>query len=290
MNGPVTISVTRTGCPDPLDFVRSGCDVVAGQSWTSIVPPGLCIGLATDCRLHLEADGRPLQSFSAPMGFLVATAQPIPMMHQAQSDGALFCAHLHLPLDSARALFETMEPERAVIASLSGRSAPECCLWRTTPALLSLMRSVCHCPYAGATREFYLQGKALEFLALSLDAARRGDARRTQALTAADHEGLLAARDILLAEYADPPSLEALGRRVGMSVTRLTAGFRRLFGSSIVAFIQEHRLRLAYDALASGRVTVAQAAYDAGYLPSSFSTLFRRRYGVPPSALRARHL
>jgi AraC family transcriptional activator of pyochelin receptor len=280
--------VTRSPAPHGLDVVRVTGTVSDGQDWTSDIPPGLTVGIATDCVLELEADGTPVSRFAGPMGFLIANAQSIPVLHRARSDGSLTATHLHLPTEAALALLRRSPTARGVLAALMGKATLDWQFWRTSPGLLTLARSIGHCPYDGAARELYLQGKALEFLALSLDASGQHEERRPAALTMGERDRLHTARGILLAEYADPPKLDALGRRVGMSVSRLTAGFRRLFGTSILEFLQEHRLNLAHDALASGRLSVSEAAWEAGYQPSSFSALFRRRFGVPPSAVRTR--
>jgi AraC family transcriptional activator of pyochelin receptor len=38
--------------------------------------------------------------------------------------------------------------------------------------------------------------------------------------------------------------------------------------------------------IASGEASVAVAAFRVGYSPAHFSSAFRKRFGIPPSALR----
>ena len=48
----------------------------------------------------------------------------------------------------------------------------------------------------------------------------------------------------------------------------------------------EQRLQQAYAMIASGEASVAVAAFKVGYTPAHFSGLFRKRFGIAPSALR----
>jgi AraC family transcriptional activator of pyochelin receptor len=50
-------------------------------------------------------------------------------------------------------------------------------------------------------------------------------------------------------------------------------------------YVQEFRLRRAYEMLSSRNFTVAQVAISMGYTPAHFSTLFRRHDGIRPSEL-----
>jgi AraC family transcriptional activator of pyochelin receptor len=282
--------VSRPQMRDGLEFVRSGLSLTAGTQWNSIAEPGLSIGLAAEGKLEFSLPGLGDQAFAAPCGFTLAMAMPVEIHHHVHSEGPLVCTHLHLPLEAALTTLEAIAADHAGMQALTGRGGLSCLLWRATPALSALTRDVFHCPYTGTVRSLYLQGKAFEFLALAIESTRQSVQVAPQLLTASDVERLYAARAILLVEYVDPPCLDVLGHRVGLSVTRLTAGFRRLFSTSIVAFVQLHRMRLAHDAITSGRMSVAQAAHAAGYTPSYFSSLFRRRFGIAPSALRATHL
>ncbi|WP_390349001.1 helix-turn-helix transcriptional regulator [Variovorax boronicumulans] len=93
------------------------------------------------------------------------------------------------------------------------------------------------------------------------------------------------AQDILLQRLQAPPTLPELARLSGTNVNKLTLGFRQLFGCSVYDFVREQRLELAYRMLAAGGISVADAALACGYTDSHFTKVFRKRYGVAPSAL-----
>lgn len=264
--------------------------VEAGAQWQSDAMPGLSLGLLADGDLDFRLPAAQFERFQGPLGFMLRTDEPLPIDHAVRVGGDLSCTHLHLPLAAIVSSLGSGEALHEFRAILEHCRPLECQLWRATPATLALARELKLCPYAGVVRDIYLHGKAFEFLAFALDSVRGQPRHPAIGLAVDDVERLHAARDILLDEFTDPPALGELAGRCGMSVTRLTAGFRRLFGCSVTAFLQEHRLQIAYDGLTAGRMNVSQAAYACGYQLSSFSTIFHRRFGVRPSALRKRHL
>ncbi|CAJ4934345.1 regulatory protein PchR [Burkholderia pseudomallei] len=84
-----------------------------------------------------------------------------------------------------------------------------------------------------------------------------------------------------------PPTLDALCARVGMNPRKLTAGFRKVFGASVYAYLQEYRLRTAHEMLCAEDANVSTVAYRVGYSPAHFSIAFRKRYGISPSDIRS---
>lgn len=78
-------------------------------------------------------------------------------------------------------------------------------------------------------------------------------------------------------------SLEDLARALGMSRRTATRLFRRETGMSFTDWRQHIRLLDALSQLAEGRPVTA-VAMDVGYRSiSSFTAMFRRTFGVPPS-------
>lgn len=150
----------------------------------------------------------------------------------------------------------------------------------------SLARQLMNCPFAGPERTLYLGGKALQLASLTV-AQCVSDATelKTPPLSSRESEKVRQAKDILIAEMRKPPSLSALARRVGLNVRKLNLGFRRLFGATVFGFLQEYRLEVAYKLLASGEMSVSEAAFHVGYRATHFTTIFRRRFGISPSQI-----
>lgn len=113
-------------------------------------------------------------------------------------------------------------------------------------------------------------------------AASPGAWRRQRALVEAVREEL--ARDHRVAV-----TLADLGDRLGASPFHLSRLFRRYTGTTVHRYRDELRLRYALGRLRDPRADLTEVALDAGYSSHShFGRAFRRAFGAPPSAIRAR--
>lgn len=141
------------------------------------------------------------------------------------------------------------------------------------------------CPMSGLARDTYLLGKGLELAALALEQFLPSMAASPR-LNAPETAQLEAARAGLIADLRHPPDIAELAQQVGLNARRLNDGFRAAFGLTPHAFLQEYRLQTAFQKISAEHLSVSEVAYLVGYTPAHFATLFRRRFGVSPSALR----
>lgn len=154
-------------------------------------------------------------------------------------------------------------------------------------ALQSLAAQVMNCPIRGAERELYLGGKAMQLAGLVISSCMaQASATQVMQLSARDIDRIRQARELLIEAVRQPPSLEGLAAQVGLNVRKLSDGFRRVYGATVFGFLQEYRLEQAYKLIAAGEMSVSEAAYHVGYGAAHFSTIFRKRFGIPPSSLR----
>lgn len=154
-------------------------------------------------------------------------------------------------------------------------------------ALRALSTQITACPIRGVERELYLCGKAMQLAALAISSClAQVGAVQTAQLSARDIDKLRRAREILVETMQQPPSLEGLAQQVGLNVRKLSNGFRRFYGATVFGFLQEYRLEQAYKLIASGEMSVSETAHHVGYGAAHFATIFRKRFGVSPSALR----
>jgi AraC-like DNA-binding protein len=107
------------------------------------------------------------------------------------------------------------------------------------------------------------------------------------------HEGfrrLCHARDVLRDRH-DPPSIAELAREVGISPYHFIRQFEAVFGSTPHQYRIQVRLDRARTLLATGRYSVTRVCMEVGFTSlGSFSALFSRRGGEPPSNYRRRVL
>ncbi|GLK77424.1 AraC family transcriptional regulator [Methylopila jiangsuensis] len=194
-------------------------------------------------------------------------------------------------LDSDLIAQELGAPPTALFATVGRSSSGGALALAAQPAdagLQAVAGQIIACP-EGPQHNLYRSAKAMELLALSIDALRPAERRPSiSRLTAADITRVEAAREALIAVMQRPPDIDALAAQVGFTPRRLNDAFRARFGSTPYAYLQEHRLQTAYRALSSGARGAAECAYLVGYTPAHFATLFRKRFGMPPSALTRR--
>jgi AraC-like DNA-binding protein len=94
----------------------------------------------------------------------------------------------------------------------------------------------------------------------------------------------LAVAEAFIANQADAPSLDALCRKVGVSVRTIQRIFRREVGMSFEFWRRQVRLMKGIELLVAGR-SVKTVAAEVGYRqPSAFVELFRQTLGTTPRA------
>ncbi|HEX3743927.1 MAG TPA: AraC family transcriptional regulator [Bryobacteraceae bacterium] len=95
------------------------------------------------------------------------------------------------------------------------------------------------------------------------------------------------AQEYLHASACDDPSLDAIARQACLSPYHFHRAFTRAFGETPHAYRNRLRLERAHRLLAAGGMTITQVCGAVGFeSAASFSTLFRKAYGAPPSAYR----
>jgi AraC-like DNA-binding protein len=86
---------------------------------------------------------------------------------------------------------------------------------------------------------------------------------------------------------AQARTVEALGRRIGMSRSVLHERFVRLIGVPPMQYLAQWRMQAAAHRLLESRATVAAIALDIGYdSEAAFARAFKRALGKPPAAWR----
>jgi AraC-like DNA-binding protein len=99
---------------------------------------------------------------------------------------------------------------------------------------------------------------------------------------------LLRARDLADARYYEPLRVEDLASAAGLSRAHFSREFRAAFGESPHTYLLTRRLERAAALLRSTDRSVADVCLSVGLQSiGSFTTSFKRTYGVSPTAYRA---
>ncbi|MER9402250.1 helix-turn-helix domain-containing protein [Mesorhizobium sp. M0615] len=111
---------------------------------------------------------------------------------------------------------------------------------------------------------------------------------RDQLLIRAD-QGLVRAIEVMHANLENPISLTQICKTANLSVWRLRRLFKRELDQAPSAYYMGLRLRRARELLEHGREKVQNIALSCGFADApSFSTAFRRLYGMSPTECRDR--
>ncbi len=99
---------------------------------------------------------------------------------------------------------------------------------------------------------------------------------------------VLRARDAIHARYAEPLRLDQLAREAALSPFHFLRIFRSAFGETPHQYLTRVRIEAAKRLLLAD-APVTDVCFEVGFQSlGSFSALFARRVGAPPSAFRRR--
>jgi AraC-like DNA-binding protein len=99
---------------------------------------------------------------------------------------------------------------------------------------------------------------------------------------------LLRARDLADARYFEPLGVDDLAAAAGLSRAHISREFRAAFGESPHAYLLTRRLERAGALLRTTDRSVADVCFSVGLQSlGSFTTSFKRIYGMAPTAYRA---
>ena len=96
-----------------------------------------------------------------------------------------------------------------------------------------------------------------------------------------------AARKLLRERLDHTPELITLAQALNTNARRLNQAFRRCAGTTVFEFLREERMREARRLLCETGLDIQAISQAVGYgNRGNFSTAFRERFGMPPTALR----
>jgi len=101
---------------------------------------------------------------------------------------------------------------------------------------------------------------------------------------------LLRAKDLVDARYRDPLDVPTLARVAHLSPAHFSREFRGTFGETPHQYLLTRRLERATALLRNTDHSVAEICFAVGLTSvGSFTTSFRRVYGISPTKYRAAH-
>ena len=130
----------------------------------------------------------------------------------------------------------------------------------------------------------YLEGKILELLSLNLAALSINHTKPDGILlNPEEKQKITMVKEILVKDLYSPPTLQHLSSTAGLSVNKLQAGFREIYGKSVFNYLREHKMQTARFLLEKSQTNVSETAWRVGYTNvSHFGSAFKKRFGILP--------
>ncbi|MGF1496608.1 MAG: helix-turn-helix transcriptional regulator [Elainellaceae cyanobacterium] len=161
-----------------------------------------------------------------------------------------------------------------------------------TPSMQMVVHQLLHCPFQGVAQKIYLESKVWELMALLMEQEQNLHqmACSQPVLKPDDIDRIHQAREILVKQMDQPPSLLDLARQVGLNDCTLKRGFRQVFGKTAFGYLHDYRLEQARQLLQKRHLNVSEVARTIGFANRSyFAAAFRKKYGVSPKHYLTRH-
>lgn len=152
----------------------------------------------------------------------------------------------------------------------------------------SLVQQILDDQKDGLIHATLVESKAIELFSLQLrrweEEIVKTPATKSGQLRTADVENIIMARNLLVNNLKDAPTIEALSRKSGVNRQKLKQGFKKMFGTTINEYLRNERMRLAKQLLLAENPIVKEVATAVGYENQSyFARRFREKYGLYPN-------
>ncbi|MBT8244430.1 MAG: AraC family transcriptional regulator [Winogradskyella sp.] len=133
-------------------------------------------------------------------------------------------------------------------------------------------------------KSLYFKGKAYELLSLFFNRSEDADIEQCPFLVDEENVAKLKkAKDIMIAEMAEPPTLQELSDRIDLSLKKLKEGFKQIYGDTVYSFLFDYKMEVARKLLESGAYNVNEVGLKVGYSTAShFIAAFKKKFGTTP--------
>lgn len=153
-----------------------------------------------------------------------------------------------------------------------------------SPSMAIVLNQIFHYNLNPSIKNLYYKGKGYELLSLFFN--RNEDPNAEQCPFLIDEENVLKikkAKEIIIANMAEPPSLEALSEQVGLNLKKLKMGFKQIYGDTVYGFLFDYKMDYARQLLDSGSYNVNEVGLKIGYSTGShFIAAFKKKFGTTP--------
>ena len=148
-----------------------------------------------------------------------------------------------------------------------------------------ILNNIYNNPFTDQLDELYAQSKILELIYLEFQSLIAIEPNKNNKLKLDDYdiEAIRKAKEILIQNMHNPPSIEELSRQVRINQFKLKNGFKKVFHDTPYNVLLHYKLEYASELLKNSDMNVGEIAQLTGYkYLQSFTKAFIKKYGVRP--------
>lgn len=212
-------------------------------------------------------------------------------VNQLMGKGDYRIISILMPVEKAIGLFNDYLPEFPHVAQqlIAGKAlfhaSPDL---RFSDRITNILSHLWESPKQVQLQKLYFESVVNELFCLQWESMLHVPKTNTGIrLRPSDIEKLHDAAGILARSYQEPPSLEKLANEAQLNEYKLKAGFKQLYGTSILNYALNIRLEQAQIMIKETEKTISEIAYELGYAhPQHFQRAFKKKFGCTPNSLR----
>jgi AraC-like DNA-binding protein len=154
---------------------------------------------------------------------------------------------------------------------------------RINPSMAIVLSQLFNFNLHPSMKKLYFKGKVYELLSLYFNRSEDTNVEQCPFLVDEDVVKIRKAKDIVIANMAEPPGLQELAEQVGINLKKLKMGFRQIYGDSVYSFLFDYKMEYARKLLDSGGYNVNEVGLKIGYSTAShFIAAFKKKFGTTP--------
>ncbi|WP_299098020.1 helix-turn-helix transcriptional regulator [uncultured Winogradskyella sp.] len=155
---------------------------------------------------------------------------------------------------------------------------------KISPSMAVVLNQLISFNLNNSIKSLYFKGKAYELLSLFFNRSEDADIEQCPYLVdEVNVAKLKKAKDIIIANMAEPPTLQELADEIELSLKKLKEGFKQIYGDSVFSFLFDYKMEVARKLLESGDYNVNEVGLKVGYSTGShFIAAFKKKFGTTP--------
>ncbi|AWI24998.1 AraC family transcriptional regulator [Flavobacterium pallidum] len=153
-----------------------------------------------------------------------------------------------------------------------------------SPSMAIVLSQLFHFNLNPSIKNLYYKGKGYELLSLYFNRSEDPDAEQCPFLIDEDNVmKIRKAKEIVIANMAEPPGLQELADQVGLNLKKLKTGFKQIYGDTVYGFLFDYKMDYARKLLDSGSYNVNEVGLKIGYSTGShFISAFKKKFATTP--------